>query len=313
MTVLLVLLLLLAIGVAGLVAHTQRSARWAERQVPMAGRRVSVPGGATHLVEAGPKDAPAVVLIHGLSGQLQHFTYAMVEDLARDFRVVAVDRPGCGYSERAGDDDAALATQARMIRAALAELGVARPVLVGHSLGGTVALAMALDAPEGTGALALIAPLTRTQEATPAVFRGLEVHTPLMRRVIGHTLAVPLAWRTAERVLTAVFAPDRVPEDFVTRAGGALGLRPHAFVAASADLLAVQRDIGPLSARYGDLAMPRGVLFGDADALLPPERHGAAMAEHGFEVEMLEGRGHMLPITAPAACTALVRRLAAQV
>ena len=311
MTVLLVLLLLLAIGVAGLVAHTQRSARWAERQVPMAGRRVSVPGGAIHLVEAGPKDAPAVVLIHGLSGQLQHFTYAMVEDLARDVRVVAVDRPGCGYSERASDADAALATQARMIRVALDELGMERPVLVGHSLGGAVALAMALDAPERTAALALIAPLTRPGETHP-VFRGLEVRSPILRRAIGHTLAVPLAWRTAERVLTAVFAPDPVPDDFVTRAGGALGLRPRAFVAASADLITVQRDIGPLSARYGELAMPRGVLFGDGDALLSPERHGTAMAAHGFEVEVLEGRGHMLPITAPEACTAFVRRLAAR-
>jgi pimeloyl-ACP methyl ester carboxylesterase len=199
-----------------------------------------------------------------------------------------------------------------MIRAALDDLGVERPVLVGHSLGGAVALAMALDAPERTGPLALIAPLTRTQEATPAVFRGLEVRSPLMRRVIGHTLAVPLAWRTADQVLTAVFAPDPVPNDFVTRAGGALGLRPRAYVAASADLVAVQRDIGPLSARYGELAMPRGVLFGDDDALLPPERHGKAMAEHGFEVELLEGRGHMLPISAPEACTGFVRRLAAQ-
>lgn len=312
MSVLLVLLILLALAVAGLVAYSARSARRAEALVPMAGRRVAVPGGAVHVVEAGAADAPAIVLIHGLSGQLQHFTYAMVEDLAREFRVIALDRPGCGYSERDTDEQAALAAQARMIRAALDDLGVERPVLVGHSLGGAVALAMALETPERAAALALIAPLTHAPDETPAMFRGLEVHTPVMRRVIGHTLAVPLARRTAAQVLAAVFAPDPVPEDFLIRAGGALGLRPRAFVAASADLVAANRDIGPLSARYGALALPRGVLFGSADAVLSPERHGAPMAAHGFEVETLQERGHMLPITAPEACTAFVRHIAAQ-
>lgn len=124
----------------------------------MAGRVVLVDGGSIHYVEQGPKDGTPVVLIHGLSGQLQHFTYGLSELLAKDFRVIAIDRPGCGYSTRENDEFSCPEAQGRMINEALDMLNVEKPILVGHSLGGSVALAMALDRPDQIGALALICP-----------------------------------------------------------------------------------------------------------------------------------------------------------
>ncbi len=309
---------LLLAGVVFILAlaafRTRRMAAEAARLVPQAGEVQPVRGGSIHYVDLGPKDAPVLVLIHGLSGQLQHFTYAMSSMLADEYRVIAVDRPGCGYSEREDDGLAALPEQARMIGEALDALGVQNPVLVGHSLGGAVALAMALDRADKTAALALLCPATQHQPETPDVFRGLAVKSPFIRRLIGHTIAVPMAAATAEKVLSTVFYPETCPDDFLIGAGAALGLRPEAYIAASADVVAMMNVMERQVARYqSELNVPGGVLFGAADAILSPSAHGFTMTAHGLECETLEGCGHMIPITAPEECAAFVRRMAAKV
>ena len=311
-SVLLLILALLAAALLALVLRTRALAAQAERQVPQLGEIVPVPGGAIHVVEMGPEDAPPLVLIHGLSGQLQHFTYALAGLLAGEFRVIALDRPGCGYSRRDSDDFASLPEQARMIGAVLDARGIGKPMLVGHSLGGAVALALALQRPGQIAALALLAPLTHPVAEPPALFRGLLVTSPGLRRLIGHTLAVPLAHATRDRVLAEVFAPEPAPGDFLTRAGGALGFRPQAFIAASADLIGQMRSLPAQAARYGELQTPGGVLFGAEDPVLSPQAQGAAMQAHGLAFETLPGRGHMIPVTAPEACADFIRRMAAR-
>jgi pimeloyl-ACP methyl ester carboxylesterase len=293
--------------------RTRSMARAAERLVPQVGKVVPVQGGSVHYVDLGPRDAQVLVLIHGLSGQLQHFTYALTDLLDRDFRVIAVDRPGCGYSRRDGPAQASPREQGRMIGEALDSLGVDQVTLVGHSLGGAVALAMALDRPDRTRALALLAPATQPQTEVPEVFRGLVIRTGWLRRFLGATIAVPMAAATAERVLSMVFHPDPATPDFMTRGGAALGLRPSAYVTASEDAVALLDTGAAQAERLGkDLAIPGGVLFGSADAILSPTLHGHAMTAHGLAFETLQGHGHMIPLTAPDACAEFIRRIAAQ-
>ena len=311
----LIVVLVLVVDTALVLAWvwSRRLAAQAEIAVPRIGTLAKVPGGAIHYTDEGPADAPVVVLIHGLSGQLQNLTYGLSAPLSSDHRVIALDRPGCGYSERDSDDLARLPEQARMIGALQDDLRVPRPPLDGHSLGGAIALAMALDRPEKTGALALLCPLTHPTEGAPAVFKPLEVRSQALRRFIGHTLAAPLAQRNGPAALAAVFAPEPWPEDFLTRGGGALGLRPKAYIAASADVTAAGDAIDAQSRRYAaELKTPGGILYGAEDAILDPDTHGKAMEAHGLAYEALPGRGHMIPITAPDACADFIRRMAAQ-
>ncbi|MBJ6371811.1 alpha/beta fold hydrolase [Sedimentitalea arenosa] len=300
-----------ALLIALAVFRTRRMAAEAERLVPQAGQVVEVRGGAVHHVDLGPRDAPVLVMIHGLSGQLQHFTYALTALLSDDFRVIAVDRPGCGYSRRDGEALATPGEQGRMILEALDALGVESAVLVGHSLGGTVALAMAMDRPERVEAVALLAPATQPQQEAHEVFRGLMVRRGWLRRLIGATIAVPLAAATRDKVLDIVFAPEPVAGDFMLRGGGALGLRPVAFVTASEDVVALQSVGAAQAARYEtDLSVTGGLLFGSADPILSHSLHGHLMQAHGLSCELLEGRGHMLPITAPEDCARFIRDIA---
>ena len=310
--ILLLILLLAAAGFFGWMAlQTRRFAREAESAVPQAGRIVPVTGGAIHYVEAGARDKPDLVLIHGISAQLQHFTYAVTELLKDDFHIIALDRPGCGYSERAADADPSPEGQARMISEFLDTIGVERPMVAGHSLGGAVTLALALQRPEAIRAMALISPLTHVETEVGEAFKGLDIRSPAIRSFVGHTIAVPVARKTASRVLALAFAPESAPADFLTRAGAALGLRPKAFITASANLVSLETAMPRQVTQMGALTVPGGVLFGSDDPILNPEVHGRPMTDYGLAYETLEGRGHMLPITCPQECADFIRRMAA--
>lgn len=316
MSLSLIFWLIIAVFAAFLVLaalRTRSMAREAVHLVPQAGQVQPVRGGSVHYVDLGPKDAPVLVMIHGLSGQLQHFTYALSGLLTDEFRIIAVDRPGCGYSAREETALALPGAQGRMIGEALDALGIENPVLVGHSLGGAVALAMAMDRPEKTRALALLCPATQPQSEAPEVFRGLMVKTAWLRQVIGKTIAVPMAAATKDKVLAMVFQPEAAPADFMIKAGAALGMRPAGFITASEDVIGLIAEGETQAARYTDeLTVPGGILFGASDAILSPVLHGHTMAAHGLEYETLEGRGHMIPMTAPEDCAGFIRRMAAK-
>jgi pimeloyl-ACP methyl ester carboxylesterase len=304
------LILLLALVIAGLIWFSARTAHRVEALLPPRGQFIDIDGQRIHYVDSGGSKPP-VVMIHGLGGNLLHFGYAMADKLSNDFRVILVDRPGSGYSTRPDDAPATLTAQAKTIATLIRRLGLERPLVIGHSLGGALSLAMALDHPDCVGGLALIAPLTHAQDEVPEVFKGVVVASPLVRKAIALTLAVPLGIWRGPKLVPEVFAPEPAPADFPMRAGGLLGLRPSAFYATSSDIMAVTDVLPGYIARYKTLNIPMAMLYGKGDRLLDYRRHGDAMKVTcpALDLEVMEG-GHMLPITVPDRCAAMVRRVA---
>ncbi|RZM12026.1 MAG: alpha/beta hydrolase, partial [Sphingomonas sp.] len=182
------------------------------------------------------------------------------------------------------------------------------PLLVGHSLGGAIALTLATKRPGLLGGLALLAPLTQPMEDVPDIFRPLVNPSPVRRAIIARTLAVPLGKLKRRRTLATVFAPDAVPADFGERGGGVLAGRPGAFQAASTEMSNVG-DLVEIAALYRDIALPVGILFGRGDRILDPDLHGAQTAAiiPGAQYETIDG-GHMIPLTAPVATASWLRR-----
>jgi pimeloyl-ACP methyl ester carboxylesterase len=284
-----------ALALGGLALYSAAAARRIERALPPEGHFVEVDGTRLHYVEHG--GGPAIVMIHGLGGQSQHFTHSVVDVLTDEFHVIAVDRPGAGYSARARSSN--VRAQAAVIAGFIAALGLERPFVVGHSLGGAVALALALDFPHAVSGLALIAPFTRPTDAIPEAFRGFAIRSPLVRSIVARTIAVPLSVRRGRRAVAAVFHPELPPKDFATAAGGLLMVRPRAFFAASTDFMAASSDMDELMTRYSSLTVPVSVLFGTSDNILDHRVHGVQLSEEvpHIDLTLIQG-GHMLPISA---------------
>ncbi|WP_158808673.1 alpha/beta fold hydrolase [Beijerinckia sp. L45] len=296
-----------------LVLFTAITARSVERAVPPLGRFIDIDGDVIHYLDQG--SGPAIVMIHGLGSQLRTFTYALLAAMSGNFRIILLDRPGSGYSRRARGASARLPAQARTIAGLITALQLERPLVVGHSLGGAVALALALDHPDKVGGLALIAPLTHPQDAPPDVMKGLAVQSPMLRRFIAWTFATPASMQAGPATLATVFGPHPVPDDFATTAGGLLSLRPSSFYGASSDLVAVSEDLPGMVARYPTLTLPVGVLMGTADGILDPITNAEALAKKvtGVDLELIENGGHMTPLTEPERSATFIERMARRV
>jgi pimeloyl-ACP methyl ester carboxylesterase len=307
-TTILSLIVACVILAAGPVAFSMYIAHRVGQALPPQGRFVNIGADRIHYVERG--SGPPIVFIHGLSGQMRNFAYLQMDDLARSHRVIFIDRPGSGHSTRGASSSATISAQARTIAMFIESLGLDKPLLVGHSLGGAIALAVGLNHPQCVSRLALIAPLTHVTNDTPRVFRGLAIRSTLLRRLVSFTLAIPIAIKSNRAVLEAVFAPDDVPEDFSTRGGGLLGLRPSSFYAASTDLISVQDDLPTMENRYTTLRVPVDVLYGRDDRILDWRHHGDALKRklQRTTLKLVEG-GHMLPVTAPTVTTEWIQAL----
>jgi len=293
-----------ALLLGGLALFTALTARQAESLAPPAGRFVEVEGARLHYVDRG--SGPVVVLVHGLSGNLRNF-YGLIDELAATCRVIAVDRPGCGYSRMIRGQHPELRTQACIIARFVHELRLERPVLVGHSLGGALALAVALDHPDCVSALVLISTLSHEERVPPAAFKALDIRHPTLQWLIAWTLMAPLGKLAQRTRLDAVFAPERPPRSFVVDGGAALGLRPVSFVAACKDLTTVSDELATMTPRYPSMRIPVEVIFGRADPILDYQVHGERLAAAlpNATLHLIAG-GHMIPVTA---ADQIVRRI----
>ncbi|CAJ0714700.1 Putative aminoacrylate hydrolase RutD [Ralstonia edaphis] len=301
----------IALAVLAPVAFTFFIARRVTKGFPPEGKFLDVGADRVHYTDRGK--GPAIVFVHGLCGNLRNFAYLDMERLARSHRVIVIDRPGAGRSVRGADSPANIYAQARMVAQCIEKLGLDKPVLVGHSLGGAISLAVGLNHPQVIRRLALIAPLTHAESAPPGAFGGLVLPSPLVRRLVSWTLAIPLSIINSRKAIAAVFAPEAMPKDFPFKGGGLLGLRPHVFYAASSDLVAAPEDLPDMERRYASMTVPVDVLYGRGDRILNVKRQGEALKQKLDRVNLriIDG-GHMLPVTQPVLTTDWVLAVAAE-
>lgn len=304
-----VILLIIVGAVGGLVLFTAYTVFRVNAALQPLGRFIEIDGEQVHYLDKGK--GPTLLLIHGLGSSMRIFTHSVLERLSGQFRVVVMDRPGSGESSRSPRSSANLGSQAEMVCALIRRLELDRPILVGHSMGGAVSIAVALTNPGLVGGLVLVAPLANKQDTVPPVFKRLLITSPTLRSIVAWTVATPLSILRRADVLDTLFGPDPVTEDFATAGGGLLGLRPKSFKAASKDLVALMDEPPKIVERYAELRLPVGILYGTGDRVLDHRSHGIEVASQieGADLRLIDG-GHMLPLTAPDQVAELVRMVA---
>jgi pimeloyl-ACP methyl ester carboxylesterase len=290
------ILFLLVMSTLGLVLFAAFSNKKAAQYLPPSGTFAQLGTTKLHYVDQG--QGPAIVMVHGLAGNLHNFTYGLASPLAKNYRVICVDRPGCGYSERPGYADSSLEAQADTLALLLDHLAIESAVFVGHSLGGAISLAMAQKHPQKVKALALIAPLTHLPDEPAPVFKPLDIASPVVRRLIGWTLAVPGTIYRMNASLKVIFGPEKAPADFALRGGGILALKPKTFITASSDLQQAKFSMPSIEESYAGMTIPTSVLFGREDRVLSCKLNGEDMTTRikGLQLTLVSG-GHMLPVT----------------
>ena len=107
-------------------------------------RTVKCNGISLHYLDWGPTDAPPVVLLHGITGHARVWDH-LAQRLAPARRVLALDQRGHGDSDPAPDDDYRVGTMANDVAAFAGSLRLGRFALVGHSMGGRIAIKFAAD------------------------------------------------------------------------------------------------------------------------------------------------------------------------
>ena len=228
-------------------------------------KTVSVDGLRLNYVSAG--SGRPVVLIHGNPGSHQDYTLAVVGKLAESSHVIAIDRPGHGYSERHDSLETTVEVQARIIRDALRKLGVEKPVLVGHSWGGSLVLAAAVANQDEFSSIVLLAPAA--YPSANAEWWSLLPHLPVLGPFVVNTLTPLLGRSLVKSSLQEAYHPQAVNEDYVQRSAE-MWTRPDQVRACAYDERTLGASLKLLSPHYSGIKIPVVIVTGADDLILDP-------------------------------------------
>lgn len=259
-----------------------------------------------HFIERGFGEP--VVLLHGLGSMLQDFALSgLVTRASREFHVFAFDRPGYGHSARPRSRARTPLAQAQQLHEAFQQLGIARPVIVGHSWGAQVALAYGLEYPQQTRGLVLASGYYYPSVRADAPFL-VPPAIPLLGTLLRHTLspvAARLLWPLWLRLL---FSPAPVPSYFA-RFPTWLALRPEQLRAVGEEAAMLLPLVMRMQREYAHLTVPVCIVAGTHDRYVSTRAHSLrlhrALPQSTFMP--VAAAGHMAHHAAPEALMEAIR------
>jgi len=234
---------------------------------------------------------PTVVMIHGNAGSIEDFEFGVVQALSSNYRVIAVDRPGHGKSDRPTATSASVEYQARLLHQVLLSLRVHEPVLVGHSWGAALALSYALQYPT--------APAAYPDAGESRLLQALAKPPVLgdMNLILGRAI---LGRQILRAALSRAFSPQAVPEEYFKRVASSwLGRRQ--LKAYLDDESSLNASLTKSSQHYGEIDIPVVILTGDHDAIVSAKENAYRLKSVIPQAQLIEIKdtGHEIPQTHP--------------
>jgi len=302
-----------AVVAAGALAATallnRHLAKKAEHDNPPTGEFLEASGVRLHYVERGTGEP--LVLLHGNGSMIQDFETSGLVDLAvENYRVIVIDRPGFGHSSRPRNVVWTPDAQAQLIRRALERLGVSQAIVLGHSWGASVAVALALQFPDMVRGLVLASgyyyPTLR-----PDVVALSAPAVPVVGDILGHTLSPMISRLMWPLMMAKIFGPKSAPVKF-EQFPKEMALRPSQIRASAAESALMIPDAFHFENKYAELKMPVVIIAGEDDRLIDIDKQSARL--HSDVSQSLFHRvaqnGHMIHQTATGEVMAAINEVA---
>lgn len=279
------------------------------------GKRISVSGTELHLADhpaGSDADLLPMLFIHGASGNLRDLQAPLAEKLEGRGRMIFVDRPGHGYSERGdGNDMNKPWSQATLLAGVLDALAIEKAIVIGHSLGGSTAAALAVNHPEKVAGLVFLAPATHPWPNRDLSWHYDVANFPFVGNAFSDLFAVPFGQMLYEDGVRGVFKPQGIPEDYMKNAGTRLILRRANFRYNAEDVGVLYDAVAEIAPRYPQIDVPTSIITGDSDDVVLPEIHSEGLERdiQGSKLVWLKGEGHMPAWSNPGAVVAEIERV----
>lgn len=278
--------------------YVRAKTRQAETDNPPRGQFVDVDGVRLHYTVHG--DGPPLVMLHGNGVTHSDFdTSGLTEHLARQHKLYIFDRPGFGYSDRPRTTIWTPRAQAELLYQALEKLQVERPVVLGHSWGTMVAVAMGLAHPDYVRGLVLLSgyyyPNIRLDAplmSPPAI--------PIIGDVLRYTLSPLLGRLMWPAIVKHMFSPAPVPASFRELPVWMM-LRPSQLRAGAAESALMIPSAMMLRKHYPELSMPVSIIAGSGDKVVDPADNSMRLHSDVLRstLKIEPGVGHMVHYTHP--------------
>jgi pimeloyl-ACP methyl ester carboxylesterase len=258
----------------------------------------------------GKPDLPPVVFIHGASSSLYDPLYSFREKLEGRAKLLFVDRPGHGASEEGNPSNILPDTQADAIATLMERRGIRRAVIVGHSFGGAIAAAFAVRHPRKVAGLVFLSPAVYPWPGGVAWYYGA-ASAPVTGQAFS-TFVVPLLGFIAiNRAAEAVFAPNRVPEDYIARTRAFQAINPIRFRHNAKEISALSDWARSASRQYVGIRAPTVIITGDKDEVVSPEVHARQLARaiRGSTLFVVHNLGHKSDFVASDLAIAAIEKI----
>ncbi|MDK4702719.1 MULTISPECIES: alpha/beta fold hydrolase [unclassified Rhizobium] len=306
-------IVLLIVFAAGFSAYKTRAI---EQAYPNIGELTDIGGyrlNAVHLPRPTTADLPALIFIHGASGNLRDQLAAFAAPLSGRAEMLFVDRPGHGYSERGTAENALPSGQADAIAQLMDKRGIKSAIIVGHSFGGAIAAAFGMRHPERTEGLLFLAPATHPWSGGVDWYYTLAA-TPVFGWLFTQIFVIPLGLRRVETGTLSIFRPNARPADYIMKTAPELVLRPRTFRNNAIDVVNLFAYVSAHAPRYSEIKAPVIIITGDSDDVVLEELHSRGLARDiaGAELVTIRNLGHKPDYVTTDVAIAAMERLAGQ-
>lgn len=276
------------------LVRRRETTSWSDANRP--GEVVIVDGVGVHYVEKGRRDAPAIVMVHGFGGHTFSFRH-QIAAFSSQYRVVAIDLKGFGYTERQAGGDYSLTGQAQLLLGTMDALGIERAVLVGHSMGGEVVMRAAAMAPDRVEKLILVASVPGDRLPTLPRIGFMRPVAMAATRLLSISAWRRMFYDRSKLDLTAIRNAYLAP------------LRIEGTEDALWDMYADARRDKPIA--YKRITAPVLILWAEKERVLPFASRSLKLLRKHFpnaEVVTVPETGHLVLEENPAAANAAIRR-----